>query len=100
MTEIISVYTPENSDKLVGLMFQTRHGAFARVDKRWVALDPDDARFDGLEVNDIKPKDAVEALAVFDSGEGTLADIRGMYVPEGIDEFNVAPDIEQEEASA
>jgi hypothetical protein len=88
VTEIISVYTPENSDKLVGLLFQNRHGAFAREDRRWVVLDPADTRFDGLEVNDVKPENTDEVLAVFDSGEGMLTDIRGMYVQDGIDEFN------------
>lgn len=88
MTELISVYTPENSDQIVGLMFQNRHGAFARQDKRWILLDPADARFDGLEVNDVKPENTAEVLAAFDAGESNLADIRGMYVQDGIDAFN------------
>ena len=88
MNELISVYTPEGSDKLVGLIFQNRHGAFARQDRRWVLVGPNDTRFDGLEVSDIFPENTAEVLAAFDAGEATLADIRGMYSTEPLDVHN------------
>lgn len=78
----MSVYTPEGSDKLVGLMFQNKHGAFARQDRRWVLVGPQDARFDGLEVSDVLPESSAEVLAAFDAGDATLADIRGLYSTE------------------
>jgi hypothetical protein len=74
----MSVYTPEGGDALVGLLFQTQHGAFARVDKRWQLIAPNDPRFDGLVVNDVLPSHSEEVLAAFDSGAGRLSDVQGL----------------------
>lgn len=80
----MSVYTPEGSDALVGLLFQSPHGAFAREEGRWTLLDPSDPRFDGLVVYDVLPANNDEALAAFDAGEAVLSDVQSLLAAEPI----------------
>lgn len=81
----MSVYTPEGSDALVGLLFQNPHGAFAREGRRWTLLAPDDDRFDGLVVYDVLPDNADEVLAAFDAGEARLSDVQNLVSDKPLD---------------
>jgi hypothetical protein len=76
MNELLSVYTQEGSDRVVGLLYQNQFGAFTREGGRWTALTPRDARFEGLLVNDVLPEHAAEVLDVFDSGKATTRIMR------------------------
>ncbi len=82
MDELMSVYTQEDGDQLVGVLYQNRWGAFARVDQRWVAMRPRDPRFDGLAVYDVRPEHNSEALAAFDAGGALLQDVQGLLAVE------------------
>ncbi len=80
----MSVYTPEGSDALVGLLFQTPSGAFARENRRWTLLNPGDPRFDGLVVYDAFPANNDEVLAAFDAGDARLSDVQALLATEPI----------------
>ena len=80
----MSVYTPEGSDALVGLLFQTPSGAFARENRRWTLLNPGDPRFDGLVVYDVLPASNDEVLAAFDAEGAQVSDVQAMLSPEPI----------------
>lgn len=76
MNELLSVYTQEGSDRVVGLLYQNQFGAFTREGGRWTALTSGDARFDGLLVNDVRPEHSAEVLRLFDSGDATVRTMR------------------------
>ena len=86
----MSVYTPEGSDAVVGLLFQNPHGAFARENKRWTILDATDARFDGLVAYDVLPENNDEVLAAFDTGEARMSDVQSLVSTKPLDASDYA----------